>query len=56
MGNVLVDIIGKVGALTQYITWLHDDRALLEKLSAVRLRFETKTTWYGAGLRLLEAD
>jgi hypothetical protein len=44
-----------VDALTQHITMLHGDRALLERLRAGSLRAAPGVTWTSAGKVLLEA-
>jgi glycosyltransferase involved in cell wall biosynthesis len=55
MENALVHPVGDVGMLTQHITLLHQDRALLEKLRAASLSTINEITWTAAGVKLLEA-
>jgi glycosyltransferase involved in cell wall biosynthesis len=55
MENALVHRVGNVEALTQHITMLKEDRALLGRLRAQGLRTASTTTWTAAGARLLEA-
>ena len=55
MNNALVHRIGDVQALTQHITMLHEDRALLEQLRTGCLRSAPGLTWTAAGVRLLDA-
>jgi hypothetical protein len=47
--------IGDVEALTQHITMLHEDRALLERLRAGALKAAPGVTWTAAGRVLLGA-
>lgn len=54
MENGMVHHVGDVEALTQQITTLHEDRALLEKLRAAGLRLAPEITWDAAGVKLLE--
>jgi glycosyltransferase involved in cell wall biosynthesis len=54
MENALVHHVGDVQALTQNITMLHEDRALLERLRATGLSQLTKLTWTAAGVKLLD--
>jgi len=54
MENGLVHPIGDVKILTQHITMLHEDRALLESLRAGALRTAPKVTWTAAGEKLLQ--
>jgi glycosyltransferase involved in cell wall biosynthesis len=53
--NALVHHVGDVPALTQHITSLHQNRALLEKLRAAGLSAAPDFTWKEAGVKLLEA-
>jgi glycosyltransferase involved in cell wall biosynthesis len=46
--------IGDVTAITQHITMLHEDRALLARLRAASLRKVPEITWTAAGRVLLE--
>ncbi len=55
MENALVHHVGDVAALTQHITLLHEDRALLEQLRAAGLKMVPEITWAAAGVKLLEA-
>ena len=55
MKTGLMHKIGDVEALTQHITMLHQDRALLERLRAASLQECPEITWTAAGVRLLEA-
>jgi glycosyltransferase involved in cell wall biosynthesis len=52
--NALVHRVGDVPTLTQHITLLHGDRALLQKLRAESLRTRKQITWAAAGLKLLD--
>jgi glycosyltransferase involved in cell wall biosynthesis len=54
MENALVHHVGDVVALTQQITLLHENRALLEKLRAAGTRILPELTWTAAGVKLLE--
>jgi glycosyltransferase involved in cell wall biosynthesis len=54
MQNALVHRVGDVESLTQHITMLHDDRALLEKLRRAVLSKAPGVTWTAAGERLLQ--
>jgi glycosyltransferase involved in cell wall biosynthesis len=54
MINALVHRVGDVESLTQQITMLNEDRALLEKLRAASLKTVPETTWTAAGVRLLD--
>ncbi len=49
MENALMHRVGDVEALTQHITMLHEDRALLERLRAASLRTVPEITWTAAG-------
>jgi glycosyltransferase involved in cell wall biosynthesis len=54
MKTGLMHHIGDVAALTQHITMLHEDRALLEKLRAAGLAAAPGVTWTAAGRILLD--
>jgi glycosyltransferase involved in cell wall biosynthesis len=54
MENALVHRVGDVQALTQHITMLHGDRALLERLRTVGLQKVPEITWTAAGRGLLD--
>jgi glycosyltransferase involved in cell wall biosynthesis len=54
MENALVHSVGDVAALTQHITLLHQDRALLERLRAASLANLNDFTWTAAGRVLLD--
>jgi glycosyltransferase involved in cell wall biosynthesis len=54
MKTGLMHRVGDVGALTQHITMLHEDRALLEKLREGCLRVSPSITWTAAGRILLD--
>jgi glycosyltransferase involved in cell wall biosynthesis len=49
----LVHPVGDVATLTQQITMLHEDRALLQKLRAGALKTAPEITWTAAGRKLL---
>jgi glycosyltransferase involved in cell wall biosynthesis len=51
----LMHRVGDVEALTQHITMLHENRALLERLRAACLEAGPGVTWIAAGRMLLEA-
>src|SRR5579863_8450642 len=53
MDNALVHHVGDVKTLSQQVTTLHEDRALLEKLRAACLSVLGDLTWTAAGARLL---
>jgi glycosyltransferase involved in cell wall biosynthesis len=55
MKTGLMHHVGDVEALTQHITMLHEDRALLERLRAAGLEAAPGVTWTAAGRVLLEA-
>lgn len=55
MENALVHRVGDVQALTQHITRLHEDRALLQRLRTTSLTKLDELTWTTAGVKLLEA-
>jgi glycosyltransferase involved in cell wall biosynthesis len=55
MEQGLVHSVGDVATLTQQITLLHQDRALLQKLRAASIRAVPEITWTVAGVKLLEA-
>ncbi|MGC2182116.1 MAG: glycosyltransferase family 4 protein, partial [Terriglobales bacterium] len=52
--NALVHCVGDVDTLTQHITMLHEDRALLDRLRAASLKTVPEITWTTAGTRLLD--
>ena len=54
MKTGLMHRIGDVDALTQHITMLHEDRALLENLRAAGLEAAPGVTWTAAGRILLD--
>jgi glycosyltransferase involved in cell wall biosynthesis len=54
MENALVHHVGDVDALTQHITMLHEDRALLTKLRRTGLEGLDDLTWTSAGRKLLD--
>jgi glycosyltransferase involved in cell wall biosynthesis len=54
MENSLVHRVGDVEALTQHITMLHEDPALLARLRANGLSKLDELTWTAAGSRLLD--
>jgi glycosyltransferase involved in cell wall biosynthesis len=54
MKTGLMHKVGDVEALTQHITMLHQDRALLETLRAGALSASSQVTWAAAGARLLD--
>jgi len=54
MKTGLMHRVGDVEALTEHITLLHNDRALLEKLRAESLRTAPEITWTAAGAKLLD--
>jgi glycosyltransferase involved in cell wall biosynthesis len=53
MRNALVHPIGDVATLTQHITLLYEDRALLDRLRSECIRTAQNYTWTAAGRRLL---
>jgi len=53
MENALIHAAGDVGALTQHITLLHENRDLLKQLRAASLSTVNEITWAAAGVRLL---
>jgi glycosyltransferase involved in cell wall biosynthesis len=55
MKTGLVHRVGDVDTLTQHITMLHQDRALLERLRANGLTTAPSVTWTAAGRILLDA-
>ncbi len=55
MQTGLMHRVGDVEALTQHITLLHEDRALLERFRAASLRASPEFTWAAAGVKLLDA-
>ena len=54
MENALVHHVGDVTALTQHITLLHEDRALLERLRSAGIKLIPDITWDAAGVKLLQ--
>jgi glycosyltransferase involved in cell wall biosynthesis len=54
MDNGLVHHVGDVTALTDQITLLHNDRALLKRLRTASLEMAHSITWEAAGINLLE--
>jgi len=54
MRDALVHRVGDVATLTQHITMLHQDRALLERLRAASLDSALENTWTAAGTKLLQ--
>jgi glycosyltransferase involved in cell wall biosynthesis len=54
MENALMHAVGDVPALTQQITQLHEDRALLERLRRASLATVSDLTWPAAGRVLLD--
>jgi glycosyltransferase involved in cell wall biosynthesis len=54
MENALVHSVGDVAALTQHLTMLHEDRALLQRLRAASLATASELTWGAAGVKLLD--
>lgn len=54
MENALVHRVGDVKTLTQQISLLHEDRALLERLRAASLSTVHEVTWTAAGVKLLQ--
>jgi glycosyltransferase involved in cell wall biosynthesis len=54
MENSLVHSVGDVAALSQHITMLHEDRALLERLRVNSLRTIDELTWTAAGRILVD--
>lgn len=55
MSTGLMHKVGDVETLTQHITLLHEDRALLERLRTASLEACPGLTWTAAGARLLDA-
>jgi glycosyltransferase involved in cell wall biosynthesis len=54
MENSLVHRVGDVQTLSQQITMVYEDRALLERLRNEGLRFAPAITWHAAGVKLLD--
>jgi glycosyltransferase involved in cell wall biosynthesis len=54
MKNSLVHQVGDVAALTEHITLLHNDRALLQRLRTAGLETVPEVTWDAAGKKLME--
>lgn len=50
----LLHSVGDVATLSQHITMLHQDRALLERLRRASLHTAHEATWTAAGARLLQ--
>jgi glycosyltransferase involved in cell wall biosynthesis len=55
MKTGLMHHVGDVEALTQHVTMLHENRALLERLRAEGLEAAPGVTWTAAGRILLKA-
>lgn len=55
METGLVHRVGDVGALTEQITMLHEDRGLLKRLREATLRSAPEFTWTQAGSKLVDA-
>lgn len=55
MKTGLMHRVGDVESLSQHITMLHEDRALLERLRAASLEAAPSFTWTAAGRMLLDA-
>jgi hypothetical protein len=55
MENGMVHKVGDVKALTNQITLLHENSAVLPRLKAAALRSAPEFTWNAAGEKLLEA-
>ena len=53
--NAFVHHVGDIAALTQQMTLLHEDRALLERLRASGLETIPEITWTAAGFKLLQS-
>jgi hypothetical protein len=54
MENALVHRVGDVATLTEHVSLLDRDRALLEKLRLASLSTISEITWPAAGLKLLQ--
>ncbi len=54
METGLVHRVGDIPAITQHITMLHEDRALLDRLRATSLATVPELTWTAAGEKLLQ--
>ena len=54
METGLIHRVGDVAALTQHITMLHEDRALLQRLRTAGLEEAPRVTWTAAGQILLD--
>jgi len=54
MDNALVHHVGDVQSLTEHITLVHEDRALLQRLRTNGLNILPEITWNAAGIRLLK--
>jgi glycosyltransferase involved in cell wall biosynthesis len=55
MKNSLIHRVGDVEALTQHLTLLDKDRALLQRLRLAGLKERSTLTWEAAGVKLLDA-
>jgi glycosyltransferase involved in cell wall biosynthesis len=55
MENALVHRAGDIASLTQHITMVHEDRALLHELRTAGLSLVPEITWTAAGVKLLDA-
>jgi glycosyltransferase involved in cell wall biosynthesis len=55
MENAMVHPVGDTSSLTQHITMLHEDRAMLARLRQSGLRGVPEITWSAAGVSLLSA-
>jgi|SRR5208282_585714 D-inositol-3-phosphate glycosyltransferase len=55
MENALVHRVGDVSTLTEHITLVHQDRALLDRLRSNGLSILDGLTWAAAGVKLLDA-
>lgn len=53
MENALIHKVGDIQALTNHLTLLHEDRALMERLRAASLSSLHGITWAAAGRRLV---
>jgi glycosyltransferase involved in cell wall biosynthesis len=54
MENSLVHPVGDVAMLTEHITMLYEDRALLQRLRTSCIKMAPSCTWTAAGVRLLD--
>jgi len=55
METGLMHKVGDVGALTEHITMLHNDRGLLAEMRTASLKASPEFTWKAAGVKLLNA-